>query len=800
MTVFSRRIHWVLLAIVLALPLAACESAEERESGHFQRGIDYFAVGDRERALVEFRNVAQINPKNAEAYFYIARIYEAKKLWPKAFSSYLKSVEHAPAHLGANIRLGRMYVLAGDYDEALARAEVVIAAAENAEAIALRGAVYLRQEKYGEARVEAVRALGLDPASASASAVLAAYHRSQDQNGEAIAVLERGLELNPAEPSLRLLKVALHLDRQERDAAERDMRILVDAFPDNVPYRTSLAKLYVSWGRLDDAEAVLREAVAANPGDDGIKLLLVDFIENQKKFLIAAEDELTAFIEAAPESVALRFGLAELYNRHDRRDAAMGVLQDIGERGVTGPQAIRAKVSLARLNLLAEDRATAHMLIEEVIGLEPRNPAALFLRAQVSLDEGNFQAAVADLRTMLRGDPNSVAALLLLSQAYLREGGVELAINSLQRLVDLRPDAFASKLQLSQLLARQGDLEIALRYLDESIGSSSLTVPWLTTKAELLIELQRYAEAMRIAGKVKTASRGEAAYWALVGKVAFAEGRLGDAAGAFEKAREIDPDTGSFLSGLVKALVRLERYGGAVKALGEYLADHPDDGDAWLWLGDVNLQLKDFSSALEAYEEVSNSNPESSAGYLRLAQVYFRQDRDDEAIAALRRGVKAIPANENLSVMLALNQQRLGKLDGAIATYRAFLAIAPGSVVAINNLAVLIADHVNEDPAALRQALSLVEPLQTSDNPQFLDTIGWLHYRAGEAPQAIAFLKRAIDLAPQSPEINYHMGMALLAAKQTALAREHLEKALPEGVDLPFTDAARKALSNAPDS
>ncbi len=800
MAVFSRRIYWLLVAMALAL--AACEGAEERERGHFQRGVEYFTAGDRDRALIEFRNAAQINPANAEAYYYIARVYEAKKLWPKAFFSYLKSVEHAPEHVDANVRLGRMYVLAGDYDEALARSEVAIAAdAGNAGAVALRGAVYLRQEKFDEARQEAFRALDLDPASVSATSVLAAFYRAQDQDLKAIAVLQRGLELNPAEASLRVLKIALHIDRQEHAEAEADLRFLADSFPDISQYWISLAKLYLSWDRPGDAEAVLREAVAANPENDKTKLILIDFIENQKKLLKAAESELTAFIDAAPESIALRFGLAELYGRHDKREAAMGVLRDISTRDETGPQGIRAKVSLARLNLLAEDSSSARGLIEGVLGVEPRNPAALLLRAQMLFDDGSFRGAVTDLRTVLRGDPNSIAALVLLSQAYLREGGIELAINSLIRLVELRPDSFTMKLQLSQLLARKGDLEGALRYLNESIESSSLTIPWLTTKAELLIEMRRYAEAVRTAEEVKAVSRGEPIYWALIGKAAFAEGRFADAVGAFENARGLDPNSNLFLAGLVQAFERLERRDDAVKALEDYLADHPEDSDARLRLGDIYFKLEDFASAQEAYREFTKSDPGSSAGHLRLAGVYFRQDREDEAIEVLRQGVAAAPHNERLTLGLALNLQRLGRFEEAIATYEAFLEIEPRSVTAANNMAALVADHENGDLKALRRALVLVEPLQTSDNPQFLDTIGWLYYRAGEANQAITFLKRAIALAPKNLEINYHLGMAFLAEGQIAPAREHLEKALPEeGLELPFTEEVKKALSSAPDS
>ena len=66
--------------------------------------------------------------------------------------------------------------------------------------------------------------------------------------------------------------------------------------------------------------------------------------------------------------------------------------------------------------------------------------------------------------------------------------------------------------------------------------------------------------------------------------------------------------------------------------------------------------------------------------------------------------------------------------DGAISEYQELLKQQPGSLVIINNLASLLADH-RTDKASLEQAQSLVGRLQGAQIAQFKDTLGWVYDR-----------------------------------------------------------------------
>jgi tetratricopeptide (TPR) repeat protein len=114
---------------------------------------------------------------------------------------------------------------------------------------------------------------------------------------------------------------------------------------------------------------------------------------------------------------------------------------------------------------------------------------------------------------------------------------------------------------------------------------------------------------------------------------------------------------------------------------------------------------------------------------------------------------------------------------------------------AANNLAILIATFSHEDQSKLEAALKLVEGFRESENPYFLDTLGWVHYRLGNATEAILYLEQAISSGLDIPELHYHMGMAYLAANEPEKAREHLEKAVVEGASYPGLQEARLTFS-----
>jgi predicted Zn-dependent protease len=116
-------------------------------------------------------------------------------------------------------------------------------------------------------------------------------------------------------------------------------------------------------------------------------------------------------------------------------------------------------------------------------------------------------------------------------------------------------------------------------------------------------------------------------------------------------------------------------------------------------------------------------------------------------------------------------------------------------VVAANNLAVLLADRKG-DPKSLARALALTKDFErTAPNPLFLDTLGWVYVKLGQANDAIRLLKPVVEKAPDEPEVNYHLGMAYHRAGDMGQAKIYLAKALDSGRPFSGVDETRATLA-----
>lgn len=789
------RITRLCAAFVLSVLLFACEGAKEREAAYLQRGKTFFEAGEFQKARLEFSNARQINPLGVEALYYLGRIDEKRGRLRRAFVTFTKVTEQDPTHLGAMVRLGYIYLLAGDFDPALEKADyVVVNDPENADAHALRGAVFLRRDQLDEATSEAEAALATDPKNISAIAVLAGTYRKLDRHADAVNVLRRAIEAIPENITLRLIKISLHVEKKEIKEVKTQFGEVFRLQPDNLRHRLNLAKLYISWDRRDDAEKLLRDSVAAAPDNEKLKILLVDFLTNQRSFE-EAERELTGFINRSPEKFIFRFGLAALYERNELEVRAETIFSKIVELSGSRPEGLRARTALARMALAKGDTAAAQEQIETVLKQDRSNGEALILLARINLLRKAYEDGIADLRKVLRDNPTSRQALELITRAHLRTGRPELAIDNLWVLVETYPLNHSARIRLATLLARQNNLDTALNLLDLVLKRVPGHVSALIAKVEVLQAKGRFAEAEaganRIAGRPKYVATGQR----LLGNVYLGQGRPADAAVAFRSALDQYPDDRRSLSGLVRALVAQDQGGQAVEFLMARIETSPENAFVRNLLGEVYFVLKKPELAVEAFLSATGADRKWPVPYLRVAILRVRAGDAQGAVEILKEGTTYVPESEDLRLALGVAYVSAEDFELAAEVFNSMLEANPRLKAAANNLAAVIADHQYDDPAALDQALKLAERFQTSENPYFLDTLGWVHYRRGNRNQATIFLRRAVDKAPDTPQIRYHLGVVYHENGQADLARKELKKAVAEGAEYPELADARGLLA-----
>lgn len=162
----------LLLSAVLPLllvSLANCTqlSAEEKKTKHYERGMAYFKGEKFHEAVIEFKNIIQLDPKDANAYYQLAlshiKLGGLSDL-QAAFGELMKTVEIDPTIQDAPLKLGEFYLLSRKPKEARKHADIVLtASSQDPKGHLLRGRSLIVEKQFGEGIRELKQTRELDP-------------------------------------------------------------------------------------------------------------------------------------------------------------------------------------------------------------------------------------------------------------------------------------------------------------------------------------------------------------------------------------------------------------------------------------------------------------------------------------------------------------------------------------------------------------------------------------------------------------------------------------------------------------
>jgi Tfp pilus assembly protein PilF len=147
----------------------------------------------------------------------------------------------------------------------------------------------------------------------------------------------------------------------------------------------------------------------------------------------------------------------------------------------------------------------------------------------------------------------------------------------------------------------------------------------------------------------------------------------------------------------------------------------------------------------------------------------------------------------NLPARLLLAQVNLdeGKVPAAIEQYNKVVDTDPKNVIALNNVAYILADGKQPDEA-LRFA-QLAKQL-APENATVDDTLGWTYYQKGMYKLAVSYLESA-TAREGTAKRKYHLAMAYLKAGDPQRGRQTLEAATRMDPTLPEAQNARQAFA-----
>ncbi len=808
------------LMIVAALGLSACDNAQQRAEKHYQAGIALLEKGDVDRALVEFRNVFQLDGKHLNARLTYARIQRERGEFAESYSQYLLVVEQYPDNLEARLALSEMAIDRNDWQEAQRHGQAAFKLAPDDPIAQVIAALLeyqtaaVNKDSAGKtvpaARVQAL----LDANAGNTPLALLAYRVLIDDayTGPdpvaAMAVLDKATTLNPKNFEWQMLKLRLLINGGDQPAIGTQLNALYTLFPQDQRVRDLLIGWYMQQKDLDGAEAFLRRvaddtAASDKPtaAKDAVKarLNVVQFLR-QARDLAAAQAEVAALIAADPANVVYQATGAAMQFEAGQKDEAIAALTALLKTAADDEDSRNVKVALARMLQATGNNTGAQALIEEVLASDPTQVAALKMKAAWLIQADKPGDAIIALRTALDQDPKDASILTLMGQAHERDGARDLAGERYAAAVDVSGRAAPESLRYTSFLITDGRLESALSVLEDALQVSPREPNLLTARANLLMRMQNWDNAkiavdrLRALGTpaaIKTANQLDAALLLKQDKVDDTIAFLGSLSkGADANAAAV--------AAVVQAQIKAGKTAEARAYLDQLLAKTPDDPVLRYLSAGVYMMADQPDQAEAIYRALMTQQPDNLRPFQALYKLLLAGGRTDEGAALLDGALAKAPDSPALNLMKANALERAGDFDGAIAIYEAMYAKDSSSLVVANNLASLLTSH-RTDAASVDHAFTIAHRLRGSNVPAFQDTYGWIAYRRGDFAEALTALEPAAKGMPQDPMVQAHLGLTYAALKQTDQARATLTQALKlagDAASQPQFAEAQKALTD----
>ena len=666
---------------------------------------------------------------------------------------------------------------------------------DNPDLLAARAAARHQLRDDGEARADAERAVQVAPTNENAIAVLTALALRAGDHARALSLASDAVTKAPASIDLRRILASVYLSAGQPDKAEEQMRKIIALEPGEMTPRMQLATHYVELHRLDEAQRILEDAVKDLPHQDGAKLALVDFITTQRS-REQAEKVLRDYIAREPDNEDLRLGLGMLLQRAGATREAVTTYREIIRREGPRGKGLAARDRIAAIDIAENRENDARKLIAEVLAESSRDDDALIMRANLELAHNDPTNAIVDLRSVLHDQPKSVVLQRSLAHAYIEVGQPAMAEEALRAAIEAAPGDVSLKVSLAQFLIDTERASQAVQMLEDTVT----TAPGDASAREELVRAYLANGDLPAAGTaaeaLKTLRPEDSQGYYLAGLIAHDENRPADSEKNLERALELQPASIDILTSLTRFSLAGGRGDVAIARLRHSLERDPNNVQLLDLLGGTYLEVKDLPNATETLTRAIAVAPHSWVAYRDLAKVRLTAHDVSGAIEKYRAAVKIAPTQPRVVTELAGLYESQGRIDEAIASYDALYKSDPDTErLAANNLAMLLVTY-KTDKASLDRARALTLAFATSDNPSFLDTVGWVRFKRREYKDAVVVLERAADRSPDSKIIRYHLGMAELQTGERDHARTNLESALSGTSDFAGAEEARSALAS----
>jgi tetratricopeptide (TPR) repeat protein len=437
--------------------------------------------------------------------------------------------------------------------------------------------------------------------------------------------------------------------------------------------------------------------------------------------------------------------------------------------------------------------------LTQQIEAHPDNAQSFRDRAEVRMQLGMGDAAIADLRRATQLEPASADLHSALGAALWRTGHADEATAEFQSALDRDKGNATSHFYIGRAQLMAGHVDDAIEHLQASIERSPEDIEvnfelfaayrakhdW--EQAAMQLRLLRavlppdhpggmYAEGLLQEDLGNLVSAVERFQQALTKNPSLDRVRqeLGITQCKLERWRDaaetlaplVSPQSKSFPAAYFYALAlnNLGKIQEAERAVSHALVLDSGSADAQTLYATILSRRGANADAAQVLSRVTSADPGNFDAQFALGRVLYAMRDLPGAVSAFQAAVGLRPQDAEARFFLATVLEVNGEKGPAIAAYRDLVRVAPNDVRGYVGLGAVLAKYGEEEDARqqLRHALEL-------DAKSFEATLnlGRLLLKNSQTAEALPLLDRAVQQMPNSPEAHYQLGLALRRAGKT---------------------------------
>lgn len=652
----------------------------------------------------------------------------------------------------------------------------------------------------------------------------AQIQKEKENPSEGIAGREKIRREDPSNlPNLLLLARLYVLPQvKEYDKAAEVYQQALEVSKNDLDVAFEIATFY---GREDvrrpqEGEAVLTKLLKAEEESGRkalIQICLGQFFEGQKQ--LATADRHFRIAVSLDPSARVLISSGEFYARNNREKDAIEYYEralkklEVEDRD----QAKATRSRIIGLLLAMGDLEAAKGKIDDYVKAYPDDAQGMVFEGAYHRMGGDIAKSKESFDSYLAKHPDSALVLWQRGQLFMLMGRYGAAIDDLKKAKVYKPAGFGyqHRIALADGLIKIGRGDEAIAELTQILQENpdEQAVAEGLVEAYLTVRPPRFVDAENVVVSYMRRFPEDARWPMLLGRLGVESQNWPKAIQGFESAAELTRYRATAVSSLFSAYRSANRPRDLIRFAEEKLSSQvldtqPDALAALAWAySRVNEEKKsfdtydraltiaqDFPMRTRIVSEMSGvfgkdailsrakarveADPNNVSNMQVLVLLLFMNDQLEEAIKLCDR-IRELAVDDTDAIFAALAQamlyDNLGRYPEAKAKYEEVLKINPRQSTALNNLAYLVLERMNDPAEALPYAREAYR-VQPGD-PNTLDTYGWALARNNRLGEAAGRLLRALEIERDCVPATYHLGLVHKMRGELDDARQRLNEA-----------------------